>query len=46
MLTVLTAILAGVALYLGMQLLDSRAEAAQLRTKVEHLKRRLSNEDR
>ena len=42
MLTTLIVTLAGVALYLGKQLLDSRTEAAQLRSKVEHLKRRLS----
>jgi hypothetical protein len=41
-LTALIVALAGAALYLGKQLLDARAEAAQLRSKVEHLKRRLS----
>jgi Tfp pilus assembly protein PilN len=41
-LTVLIAVLAGVALYLGKRLLDARAEAAQLRTQVAFLKRRLS----
>jgi cell division protein FtsL len=45
-LTALVAVLAGVALYLGKQLLDTRAEAAQLRSKVEYLKRRLSQADR
>jgi hypothetical protein len=38
---VLIATLAGVAIYLGWRLLDARAEAAQLRTQVAHLKRRL-----
>ena len=42
MLTVLIAVLAGVALYLGKRLLDARAETAHLRTQVAYLKRRLS----
>lgn len=42
MLTALIAALAGVALYLGKRLLDARAEAAELRTQVAYLKRRLS----
>jgi len=42
-LTAFTAALAGVALYLGKRLLDARAEAAELRTQVAYLKRRLSN---
>jgi cell division protein FtsL len=40
-LTILIAALAGVALYLGKRLLDVRAEAAQLKTQVAYLKRRL-----
>lgn len=42
MVAVLIAALAAVALYLGKRLLDARAEAAQLRTQVAYLKRRLS----
>ena len=41
--TVLIAGLAVLALYLGKRLLVARAEAAQLRTQVAYLKRRLSN---
>lgn len=43
MLTVLVLVLVGATFYLGKQLLDTRAEAAQLRSQVEFLKRRLSN---
>jgi len=46
MLTGLITALAGVALYLGKRLLDARAEAAQLRTQVAYLKRRLSKAGR
>jgi hypothetical protein len=42
-LTTLVVVLAGAAFYLGKQLLDTRAEAAQLRSKVAYLQRRLSN---
>jgi hypothetical protein len=40
--TALIAAFAGLAMYLGKRLLDARAEAAQLRTQVAYLKRRLS----
>lgn len=42
MVAVFIAALAVVALYLAKRLLDARAEAAQLRTQVAYLKRRLS----
>ena len=41
MLTVLIATLSGAVLYLGKRLLDARSEAAELRTQVAFLKRRL-----